>query len=108
MTFEIFKKTGEIHFDHNGIDDYDGDTGYDVNIEVGDKEVHDDVVTMIYDDCFKDSISEYCRVGYYGTLRDKTKEQIKLLLDNLEAWDSTVDMYKDELHDKYEEEYNRG
>ncbi len=108
MTFTIFQKTGEVHFDHDGFDDYDGDTGGYKEITVPDEEVHDAVVAMIYEEYFDESVSSICRIGYYSTSRDKMKEQIKQLIDDLDAWDYAVDMYADALREKYEGEYNRG
>ncbi len=108
MTFTIFKKTGEIHFDHNGFDDHDGDAGVYKDITIPDEKVHDDVVSMIYEERFDDGVFECCSNGCYRISRDEIKAQLKQLLDDLDAWDSAVEIYADELREKYEEEYNRG
>lgn len=47
MTFKVFKKTGELR-DHNG--DWDGDEGYDFELEVAEEKVHRDIAEMLYND----------------------------------------------------------
>ncbi len=96
MTITIFKKTGEVHFDHDGVDDYDGDTGEYEEIEVDDEKVHNDAVRMFYED-------------YFAPLfKGDGSDAVKQLIDDFDAWNSVVEMYADELRHKYEEEYNRG
>lgn len=79
-----------------------------IDHDVDDEQVRDDTVTMIYNDYFQDSVSSVCQIGYYALLRNRIKEQIKQLLVDLDVLDYAVDMHKDELREKYEEEYNRG
>ena len=105
MKFTIFHKTSEIHFDHNGIDDYDGDEGYYEDIEIADEEVHRDVVEMIYRDYFNETLSPLDKSEFYTTIIERTKLMIKLFIDDLDKWDKVIEMYHDELQEKYEAEY---
>lgn len=98
MTFSIFHKTGEIHFDHNGIDDYDGDEGYYEDIEVDDDDVESDIVDFIIDEYF------------INQLRSIEREIIKTvfhsIFSELELYDSLKETFYDRLRDKYEDKAN--
>ena len=105
MKFSIFHKTGEIHFAHNGIDDYDGDEGYYEDINGPDERVHNDIAEMVY--------STYIRGGLIKDfeseeVRKEAVDRLKLLFDDIDAWDKLQKEFYDELKDKYTEEYRRG
>ncbi len=99
MEFTIFKRTGPIfRRDIFGEMEYDGDKGYDTEIEIPDEEVHDDVEDMILNDYFR-SIRE-------PENREQLKGAIHKLLQDMDAHDKAVELYFDELRDKYEEDAN--
>ncbi len=79
-----------------------------IDLDVDDEQVDDDVVSMIFNDYFDDIVFEYCQKGRYWDFRKDFKKQLRQLLDKLNAWDSAVEIYEDELRQKYEEDYNRG
>ena len=66
MKFTVFIKTGERHFDHDGYDDYDGDEGYDTDIEISNEELNSDIGEMIYETYIRD-----------GLLMDKVPAEVK-------------------------------
>lgn len=109
MTFKVHTTHRHVEsFGHNN-EHYEYDEPCDdfIDIEVDDEQVHDDVVSMIFDEYFQGG-AEYCSIGYFIAYCRNVKERIKKLFDTLDVWDSAIDMYKDELREKYEEEYDRG
>lgn len=98
MVFEIFKKTGEIHFDHNGIDDYDGDTGYDIHIGIPDIQVQNDVLNMIIRDYFNGKVQK--------TENEVIKQALDKAFTDLDLYDKVINVYYEDLKDKYEREHN--
>ena len=96
MTFTIFHKTGELH-DTQG--DWDGDDGYDVEIEIAEEKVHRDIAEMIYNDYIEPMAHD--EANYYF---DRTLDMIVGMLDDLDCWDSATELYYDRLHEKYAEE----
>lgn len=102
MTFSIFHKTGEMHFDHNGIDDYDGDEGYYDDIEITDEQVHNDIAEMVYKAYIRDGL---LMKKVPSEVREQLIDRVKLLLDDLDIWDKLEEDYRDELQEKYQEEY---
>lgn len=106
MTFKVFIKTGERHFDRNGIDDYDGDEGYDKDVEVDAETVHNDVVELVYQDYFARDFAELVEPESKYEMRRRVKESIKYFIEAVEAWDAAIDLYYAELNNKYAEEAN--
>lgn len=102
MTFSIFHKTGEVHFDHNGIDDYDGDEGYYDDIEIADEQVHSDIAEMVYKTYIRDGL---LRKKVSEEVRQQMIDRLKLLFDDIGCWDKLEEDYKDELQEKYQKEY---
>ncbi len=100
MTFTIFKKTGERHFELGGIDDYDGDVGYEQEINVPDAQVKKTVEDLIITDYFRD-IRERENSSQIANAVHK-------LMGDLDMYDAAIEIYGDELRRQYEEEYNRG
>lgn len=96
MTFTIFHKTGELR-DTQG--DWDGDDGYDVEIEIAEEKVHRDIAEMIYDDYIEPMAHD--EANYYF---DRTLDVIIGMLDDLDCWESATRLYYDRLHEKYAEE----
>lgn len=55
MTFKIFKKTGELK-DHQG--DWDGDEGYEEEIEISKSDVEKALVGIIVSDASRETLTE--------------------------------------------------
>ena len=100
MTFKIFKKTGELR-DRN--DDWDGDEGYKVEIEVPDEKVHSDFTCIVYNAFFKAIETQYT-----AQYREHYMRRIKQLFNVLDCWDKVQEEFAEELQSKYEEEYADG
>lgn len=102
MTFTIFKKTGE-YIDSNG--DWDGDEGYDIELEVAEEKVHRDIAEMLYNDyilCAMPLKTEY-KINYIAV-----REQIEKMLNDMDCWDLAIKFYYEDLQDKYQERYGNG
>lgn len=98
MKFTIFKKTSEIHFDHNGMDDYDGDNGYYDEIEISDMQVHSDIEDII--------IGSYFIAYLTQAKHEVLKKILHSLLNDIDCYDKAIETYYEELRCKYEREYN--
>lgn len=98
MTFTIFHKTGELR-DKNG--DWDGDDGYDVEIEIAEEKLHRDIVEMIYNNYIEPMAHD--DANYYF---DRTLDVIVGLIDDLDCWDKATKFYFDALKEKYQEDYD--
>lgn len=75
------------------------------DIEIDDDEVRADVVEMIFNDYFAESMTAYCEQEYYATLCDRQKIIIKLLIDDIDGWDKAIEIYKSVLTTLYERRY---
>ena len=96
MTFKIFKKTGELR-DRQG--DWDGDEGYEEEIEISDEQVHNDVFNMICE-------TYYMQFIKFGVITQKTmKHFARSIIEDNDLWDNLTENYRDDLCDKYSKEY---
>ncbi len=100
MTFTIFHKTGEQH-DAQG--EYDGDIGYEEEIEVHDDEVCSLVAGFMYNYFFKKNIKNYEKKEI--ELSFEIIKCIKNLISELEILDEVVAMCHDDLCDHIQAEY---
>lgn len=91
---------------HNEYYERDIPCDEDIDIEIPDEEVHKDIVEMIYRDYFHEAIAPLDSLEFYATVVDRIKLMIKLMLDDLDCWDTVEKMFYDELRNKYEEEYD--
>lgn len=97
MIFNIFKIVNRERYA-----DLDGDDGYYTDIEVPDGDVNNDVAEMIYDDYFRTG----AELTNATQLKKLTVKRITKFMDDFEAWDRAIELYFDELREKYEEAYN--
>ena len=97
MTFTIFHKTGELR-DTQG--DWDGDDGYDVEIEIAEEKVHRDIAEMLYEDYIKGIEDNEVKNRLFGVILDR----IEGLIGDLDCWDKAMELYFSKLHEKYSEE----
>lgn len=97
MTFTIFHKTGELR-DTQG--DWDGDDGYDVEIEIAEEKVHRDIAEMLYEDYIKGIEDNEVKNRLFGVILDR----IEGLISDLDCWESATKLYYDRLHERYAEE----
>lgn len=100
MTFTYFKKTGEIHFDYNGIDDHDGDEGYYFDYEIDDIDVQMAVAEFICDD--------YIFPALPGSSLSQNELQemvcsIWNFISNNELFNTLSDIYSNRLREKFEQ-----
>lgn len=107
MTFPIH--ITHRHVEGAGLDneyyEYDEPCDEYIPIEIADEQVHRDVAEMIYRDYFHEAIAPLDEFEYYANVVDRIKLMIKSFIDDSDVWDEVVEMYHDELRDKYEEEY---
>lgn len=101
MIFKIFKKTGEYK-DLNG--DWDGDEGYEVEIEVPDEEVNKALPQIIYDCYFKAS-TPYIEHSY-EIIATKIKKNIARLISDCNLEEKMRECFADELNEWAQEEYD--
>ena len=93
MTFKIFKKTCELR-DRNG--DWDGDEGYEVEIEVPDEKIKNDLVAIVVDNYLPRMVSE--------REHKLICEVVGKIIDDYELVDKMKKDFFDELRAMYEEE----
>lgn len=98
MTFKVFKKTGELRNIHG---DWDGDDGYDVEIEIAEEKVHRDIAEMIYNDYILRAMPLDCE-WEIDTLA--VREQIEKVINELDCWDKATKLYFETLQEKYADE----
>lgn len=90
MIFKKWVKTGEIRYERNGYEDYDGDTGYWVDIDVEPDNVNKALVKIIID--------------YYDFPKnDDMKEKLLPFIEDINQDDSLAELFKDELQDFFED-----
>lgn len=94
MEFTIFRKTGEIRT----VNGWDGDEGYDVEVDVSDDKVREDV--------FKILCEEYRShfLGFGALERAAMKHFARNIIEDNDLWGAIIDNHRVELRDKYEEE----
>lgn len=97
MTFKVFKKTGEFTREVNGESEWDGDDGYEVEMEIAEEKLHRDIAEMIYNDYIEPM--SYDDANYYF---DRTLDTIVGLLDDLDCWDKATVLYFEALKEKYQ------
>lgn len=97
MKFKVFVKTGERHFNHDDIDDYDGDEGYYADIDVGYEDVKKDLVSIIVDDCYSKDLN---------TAHEQLCHVVSKFIDDNGLWDDIIENYHDALQNLYEESEN--
>lgn len=97
MTFTIFHKTGELRDAHG---EWDGDEGYDVEIEIAEEKVRRDIAEMLYEDYIKGIEDNEVKNRLFGVILDR----IEGLIGDLDCWDKATELYFDALREKYSEE----
>lgn len=94
MTFKVFHKTGELRDAHG---EWDGDEGYDVEIEIAEEKVHRDIAEMILKDYIQplldQDIVNYDYPDNSERYLDMATHKIIKLLDDLDCWDSATELY---------------
>lgn len=97
MEFEVFHKTGEIHFDHNGYDDYDGDEGYETTVDVPEAEL----LNIMAD--------EYADTMYIRRLEpdayEVTRKIFKDIVNSFDLFDEMIEAYREVLQEYVQHEY---
>lgn len=90
-----------IHITHRHVE------GAGLHNEYYEREVHRDIVEMIFRDYFHEAIAPLDSLEFYANVVERIKLMIKLMLDDLDIWGAVEKMFYDELREKYEEEYNK-
>ena len=98
MEFTVFHKTGEIHFNHGGYDDYDGDDGYDTEYELSDESCQQFICECI--------ASQYVSKKEQRETWDIICEAVNDLIDAYDLFDKMAEDYYDELQEYAQEVYD--
>lgn len=97
MTFTYFKKTGEIHFEHNGIDDYDGDDGYEFDYEVDDIDVQMAIAEFIYEDYIVSTLPT-------NTEAQNVINKLWNFISDFDLLETFLNVYHDKLRNMFEQD----
>lgn len=100
MTITVFHKTGEIYFNHNGYEDYDGDEGYETEVDIPDSEVQEKIVELLIEYSVPVTITE--------SERGHLKTVINSLIDGYDLFDKLCEDCADELREWAQRKYGNG
>lgn len=95
MIFSVFHKTGELYDKEN---EWDGDTGYNVDFEISNKEIENHIKELIVSQYFNKTKDSYNYQKAYDMLTE--------LLDSMDITRELVNLFKYELQDWAQELYD--